>query len=182
MRRVVLSVALLASAASASDTQTALPAEGRAFGIGLGLGSASMSVGDETNRDFSASVVGRIGLDSRNRFLLMAELYPVGVTNPVADETARSLGVLLGFNLGGRVKLRPSLGWAFNSWSGSQKVEDTSSGPLLGLDVGPELRVSPKLSISTEAVLRFSGIEIEGNVRGGVIGVQVVASWRPSGR
>jgi hypothetical protein len=178
---VVLGAVLLASAASASEPQAGLPAAGRAFGLGFGLGSGSFSVGDETNRDFSASIVGRIGLDCRNRFLLMAELYPVGVTNPVADETARSFGLLVGLNLGDRVKLRPSLGWAFNSWSGSQKLENTSSGPLFGLDIGPEFRVNPRLTLSAEAVLRYTGIEIEGNVRGGIMGVQLVAAWRGSG-
>jgi hypothetical protein len=53
---------------------------------------------------------------------------------------------------------------------------------VLGLDLGPELRVNPRLSLSPEAVFRLSQIELEGNVRGGLIGVQVVASWRGSGR
>jgi hypothetical protein len=178
---LALAASLLAWGSFAS-AQVPPPAGGRAFGVGVGLGSASFSVGDETNRDLSASIVGRIGLDSRNRFLLMAELYPFGVTNPVADETARSLGLLFGFNLGGAVRVRPSLGWALHSWSGSQKVEDNSSGPLLGLDVGPEIRVSLKLSLSAEAVFRYAGIEMEGNVRAGVVGVQLVAAWRGSGR
>jgi hypothetical protein len=182
MRSLVLGAALLASTATATDAQTARPAEGRLFGMGLGLGSASFSVGDQTNREFSASVVGRIGIDSRNRVLLMGELYPVGVTNPVADETARSAGVLVGFNVGGRVKLRPSLGWAFHSWSGSQMVESTSSGLLLGLDLGTEFRLKPGLTLSAEVVFRYTSIELEGNVRGGVLGVQLVAAWRGSGQ
>lgn len=182
-RSLVLGVALLASGASAGDdAQTGQPAERRAFGIGVGLGSGSFSVGDETNRKFNAAIVGRLGLDARNRFLLMAELYPVGVTSPVADETARAVGFLLGFNLGGKVKVRPCLGWQFASWSGSEKIEDSSSGPLVGLDIGPEFRVNPRLSLSVEGVYRLTGVEIEGNVRAGYIGVQLMALWRGSGR
>jgi len=174
LRSVVLGTALLASAVSARGAQT----EGRLFGAGFGLGSAAFSVGDQTNRDFSASIVGRVGLDRGNHVLLMGELSPVGATNPVADETARSLGVLVGLNLGGRVKVRPSLGWAFHSWSGSQIVEGTSSGLLVGLDVGPEFRLHSGLTLSAEAVLRYTSIEFEGNVRIGVAGVQFVAAWR----
>jgi hypothetical protein len=173
LRPIVLGTAIVASAASASRAETG----GRLFAAGLGLGSASFSVGDQTNRDFSASIVGRVGLDRRNRVLLMGELYPVGATNPVADETARSLGVLVALDIGGRVKVRPSLGWAFHSWSGSQIVEGTSSGLLLGLDVGLEFPVHSGLTLSAETVLRYTSVELEGNVRARIVGVQLVAQW-----
>jgi hypothetical protein len=66
--------------------------------------------------------------------------------------------------------------------SGSEKIENSSSGPLVGLDVGPEFRLSPRFSIAVEGVYRYTGIEIEWNVRGGYVGVQLVALWRGSGR
>ena len=73
-------------------------------------------------------------------------------------------------------------GRLFGAGLGLQIVEGTSSGLLLGLDVGPEFRVKPGLTLSVEAVLRYTSIELEGNVRGGVLGVQLVAAWRGSGR
>jgi hypothetical protein len=184
MRRrvLLLGVAVVASAASAGHAETGQRGDGREFGIGLGAGSASMSVGDESKRTFGASIIGRIGLDSRNRVLLIAEFSPLGVDNPVADESFRAFNVLLGLSIGRSFKVRPSLGWQFRFWSGSQKVEGSDSGLVLGLDVGPEIRLNPKLSLSPEAVLRLSQIEFEGSVSGGFIGVQLVASWRGSGR
>ena len=181
-RVLVLSAVALASAASTSLAQTGQSETGRQFGIGLGLGAASMSVGDDRNWDFGASILGRFGLDSRNRFLVIVEFNPLGVGNPVADESFTALNLLLGFSIGKRFKVRPSLGWQFRSWSGSQQVEGSDSGLLLGMDVGPEFRVNARLSLSPEAVFRLSHIESEGDVSGGFVGVQIVASWRGAGR
>ena len=169
MRRpfLPLIVATVVLAASVGHAQTARQEEGRRFGLGLGLGSGSMSVGSETNRAFEASILARIGIDSRNRFLAMAELNPLGVGNPVGDESFRALNVLVGFNIGHRFKVRPCLGWQFRFWSGTQRVESSDSAPLFGVDIGPELQVNPGLTLSPEAVFRYSPIEIEGNVRGG---------------
>ena len=173
----VLGVALLASAASAGDAPSGPPAAGRAYGIGLGLGSGSMSVGDDRQSTFGASVLGRIGLDSRNRFLAVAEVNPLAVGSPVADEAFRAVNVLVAVSLGNRFKVRPSVGWQFRFWSGSQQVESSDSGPLIGLEAGPEFRVGPGLTLSPEFVFRASMVELEGSVGSQFIGVQLVASW-----
>lgn len=93
-RLLVLSVVVLASAAGASHAQTGQRGDGRELGIGLSLGAASMSVGDGRNWDFGASVLGRFSLDSRNRFLVIAEFNPLGVGDPVAGESFRAFNVL----------------------------------------------------------------------------------------
>lgn len=179
---VVLSVAVLASVAMASEAQQGQSGSGRAFGFGLGLGVAAMSVGDESNSTLGGSILGRVGLDSRNRFLLMAEFNPLRVDSPVLDESFRAINVLLAFSVGKSFKVRPGLGVQFRSWSGRERVESSDSGLLLGVDAGPELRVNQRLSISPEVVFRFSAIELEGSVGSRFIGVQLVASWRAAGR
>jgi hypothetical protein len=181
MRRglvAVLSMAVLASVATACEAQQRQSGSGRAFGFGLGLGAASMSVGGDSNSTLGASIVGRVGLDSRNRFLLATELNPLGVVSPVLDESFRAIDVLLAFSLGRSFKVRPGLGVQFRSWSGRERVEPGDFGLLLGVDAGPELRINGRLSISPEVVFRFSSIELEGSVDSRFIGAQLVASWR----
>jgi hypothetical protein len=150
---------------------------GRALGVGAILGLGSMSIGGDGRSSFVAGVSARIGLDSRNRFLLMAEVQPVGVRSPIADESFTAVNLLMGFGFGTSFKIRPVVGVQLRSWSGSQRVEARDAGLVLGVDAGPELRLTDTLSLSPEAVFRFSSIEVEGDVRSQLIGLQCVLSW-----
>jgi len=58
-------------------------------------------------------------------------------------------------------------------------VTDSDGGPVIGLDLGPELRLSDRVSISPELMVRLSLIEAEGNVNSKLFGFQCVVSWRP---
>ena len=177
----VFGLAVLASGAMAGEWALGHPRRGRAFGLGLGLGAAAISVGDDSNWALGASVQGRIGLDPGNRLLLMAEFNPLGTESPVLDESFRAVNVLLGFSVGKSFKVRPSLGAQFRSWSGRERVEARDIGVLVGVDVGPELRVDQRLSIAPGVSFRYSLVEVEGRVGSRFIGLQVVASWTAAG-
>ncbi len=179
LAQTVFIVTFVASAA-ADDAQQAQPGHGK--GLGLGLGRGAMSVGDETRSSFGASLLGHLSLDSRNRFILTAEVNPLKVSSPIIDESLRAINLLLGFNIGRSFRVRPGIGVQFRSWSGSQRVVPRDFGPLLGLDAGPQLRRGRRVSLSPEVVLRSSLIELEGGVGSSFIGVQLVASWRRAPR
>ncbi|HLA78298.1 MAG TPA: hypothetical protein VJU18_12015 [Vicinamibacteria bacterium] len=111
----------------------------------------------------------------------MAEFNPLGTESPVLDESFRAVNVLLGFSVGKSFKVRPSLGAQFRSWSGRERVEARDIGVLVGVDVGPELRVDQRLSIAPGVSFRYSLVEVEGRVGSRFIGLQVVASWTAAG-
>lgn len=176
---VVLSMAVLASVATTSEAaEQGPPGKRRAFGFGVGLGAAAMSVGSDSNSTLGASILGRVGIDSRNRFLVIAEFNPLRVGSPVLAESFRAINVLVAFGVGRSFKVRPGLGVQFRSWSGGERVEPSDSGLLLSVDGGPEFRRSDRFSLSPEIVFRWSVIEVEGSVGSRFIGLQVVASWK----
>jgi hypothetical protein len=179
---VLLSLACVTTVVTSGYAQQVRSGSGRVLGFGLGIGSGAMSVGDDTKAALGASAVGRLGIDSRSRFLLVAELQPLEVDNPVLDESFKDINVLLAFSLGNRFKVRPGLGIQFRSWSGSERVETSDAGLLLGLDAGPEFHLSERVSLSPELVFRFSIIEVEGSVGSRFIGLQFVASWKTAAR
>jgi hypothetical protein len=141
-----------------------------------------MSVGGSADATFVAGVVARVGLDSRNRLQLIGEYQPTRVSSAILDESYTAINVLAGYTLGKDVRVRPGIGWQFRSWSGSQRVTESDSGLLLGLDVGSELRLTDTLSLSPELVFRTSVIELEGSVSSTFVGVQCVLSWRRAPR
>lgn len=175
---LALGAAALAGGAQVGRAQEAPSPNQRAFGVGLGAGSAAMSVGSQRSTTPGLTIAGRLGIDARNRLLVIAEFSPAQVDSPVLQESFRAVNLLLAFGIGKSFKVRPGLGIQFRSWSGSERVTDNDATLLFALDAGPEFRVSPTLSISPEAVLRYSMIELEGSVGSRFIGVQLVASWR----
>lgn len=184
-RVVTMTLAALVVVGSATAQEGAAPRtpesdapEGRAFGVGLSLGAGRMGVGGSGRSSFVAGVVARVGLDSRNRYQLIGELHPMEVTSPIADESFTSANLLLGYGIGQRFKVRPIVGAQFRWWSGSQRVTASDWGLLLGLDAGPELRLSETVSLAPELVLRWSLIELEGSVGSSFVGAQCVVSWR----
>jgi len=185
LRVIALGLGSLLAAGSANPQDVAAPTpsvdtrpEGRALGVGVALGAGSMSVGDDSRTKFTAGIVARLGLDSRNRFQLIGEYYPTRVQSPVLTESFSSANVLLAFTFGRELKIRPLVGAQFRWWTGGQRVTDSDGGPVIGLDLGPELRLGDKVAISPELVLRLSLIEVEGDVTARLIGAQVVVSWR----
>jgi len=143
----------------------------RTLGYGIGLGSGSMSVGINSNSNFGLSLNGRIG----NHFLLMVEVNPLRVKSPVMDESFNAFNIILGPSFGETFRLRPCLGLQFRTWSGSKKVTNHDTGPLIGIDAGYEFYKSEKYSLLIEFVFRNSLIELEGSVTSKFIGFQIVA-------
>ena len=174
---MALGLAMLAPVATSSEAQQRPSGSGRALGLGVGLGVAGMSVGGDNNSVLAASVLGRVGIDSRNRFLLVAEFNPFEVDSPAAEESFRDVNVLVAVSLGRSFKVRPGLGVQFRWWSGTERVESSDSGLVLSVDAGPELRRSERFSLSPEILFRWSVIEVEGTVTSWLIGLQIVASW-----
>ncbi len=105
--RVVISLAVLATVTRAGEAQQRQSGNGRAFGFGIGLSAGTMLVGGESQTSFVASGIGGLGIDSRNRFLLMGEFNALEVDNPVGEESFRAIGVLVG---GGERQV--TFGWA----------------------------------------------------------------------
>lgn len=159
---------------------TANTASGRApvLGLGVSLGAGSMSVTGEREYSVVAGLVARIGLDSRNRFQLMGEFQPMSVSSPIIDEGFRAFNVAAGYTFGREVQVRPVIGMQFRAWSGSERVEASDVGLLVGVDLGRELQMSDAVSLSPELVLRWSLIEFEGSVSSSFVGLQCVVSWR----
>jgi hypothetical protein len=158
------------------------PLEGRAIGVGVSLGAGSMSVSGGSDYNFVAGLVARVGLDSRNRYQVIAEYQPTKVSSPIIDESFTAFNLMAGFTFGKTVKVRPVIGAQFRSWTGSERVEAYDSGLLVGLDLGRELRLSDTVSLSPELVLRYSLVELEGSVGSSFVGVQCVVSWRRGSR
>jgi hypothetical protein len=143
----------------------------RTFGCGVGIGIGSMSVGEKSSSNLGLSLNGRIG----RRFLLMVELNPRNVNNPVIDESFNAYNVILSISFFEPIKLRPGLGLQFRTWSGSKKVALSDTGPLFSFDVSFEILKSDKYSLAIEIYCRSSIIEFEGSVSSSFTGLQVVA-------
>jgi hypothetical protein len=154
----------------------------RAVGFGVGIGKGTMSVGDKSKFDQGASLHGRLGLSPGDHVLLMAEINPSRVTSPILDESFRAYNLLLALSLGKNLRLRPSLGVQFRSWSGSERVESSDLGPLFGLDLGYELKLAGNFSLFPEVIARCSVIQWDGGVNASFVGVQVVGSWKQRNR
>lgn len=150
----------------------------KAYGFGLGFGTGRMSVGSRTNSDFGIILLGRLGLDSRNRFLLVAEVNPLEVESPVMDEAFRAANILLARNIGRNFGVRPLVGLQLRFWSGEERVTSTDSGLAFGIDVGYEFRRTDGFSISPEIVYRFAMIEFEGSVTSSILAFQIVGMWK----
>ena len=174
----VIVSAFITLAGAIANAQEVRQRSERVFGFGLGFGTGRMSVGDKTNSNFGISLLGRVGIDSRNRFLLVAEINPLEVESPVLDESFRAFNILLSLNLGKSFKVRPTLGFQRRSWSGEERVTDTEIDIVLGIDVGYEFRRTENFSLSPEVVYRWTIIEFEGSVTSGFIGLQIVGSWK----
>jgi hypothetical protein len=152
--------------------------EGRAIGVGVSLGAGWMSVSGGSNESFVAGLVARVGLDSGNRFQVIAEHQPMKVTSPTIDESFTAFNVMAGYTFGETLKVRPVIGAQLRSWTGSERVEASDAGLIIGLDLGRELRLTDTVSLSPELVFRHSSIEVEGSVTSTFVGVQCVVSWR----
>ncbi|MGH7492224.1 MAG: hypothetical protein ACREOO_07505 [bacterium] len=177
---LVIVVFVTATALSNSNAiaQASSEEDPRAFGLGLSIGKGTMNVGDESKSNQVVSLHGRLGVSPGDHVLLMAEFNPTRVTSPILDESFQAYNLLFALSLGKSLRLRPSLGVQFRSWSGSERVESSDLGPLFGIDVGYELKLARNLSLSPELVARWAIIQFEGAVTSSFVGVQVVGSWK----
>ena len=64
----------------------------------------------------------------------------------------------------------------FRSWSGDETVEDTDIGFAIGAALGYEFRVTPRFSLTAEAVFRETAIEFEGSVGTSLLGLPPTVS------
>jgi len=173
-----LAVGPAAADEAAEQDERAVP-RGRALSVGAGIGPAAMTVSGETAGRVVPSLVARIGLDPANRFQLIGELQPNQVKSPIVDESFRAANLMAGVSFGHATRLRLLLGAQYRSWSGTQRVEAHDSGPLVGLDLGHEIRLGDRLSLTPELAFRASLVELEGGVSSRFLGIQCVLSWRP---
>lgn len=169
-----------AAADEGGDEQkrTGLP-RARALSLGVGIGPGTMAVAGHSAARFVPSLVARIGVDPGNRLQLIAELQPAQVKSPSADESFTATNLMVGVSLGQATRVRLGLGVQYRSWSGSQQVVAHDGGPLVGLDLGHEMRLSDRLSLTGELTFRSSLIELEGGVSSRFVGLDCVLSWRP---
>jgi hypothetical protein len=150
----------------------------RELALSVGCGSSAMSVGGDTRHTVTPSLSGRVGLDQRGRFVLIAEVQPAGVHSPIADEAFAAANLLAGASIGRSLRLRLVAGVQLRWWSGPQRVEASDAGPVVGADLGYVFRLSDRLTLAPELVWRGSVIELEGDVRDSYAGVQLALAWR----
>ena len=155
---------------------------------GAALGLARTSVGGETSTDVGPLLIGQLGVALSTRTDLTAGfvIQPYKAQNPVMDEAFTALytlaGVQVGFGGSHRTYLRPELGLAFRSWSGSDAFVSSETGLAVGLAVGREWPVGAKVGVAVEGFGRLSGADELSTVLFG-LGISVVpVGARPRGR
>ena len=129
----------------------------------MALGIASTSVSGRSSTDAGPLFNGQLGLVLSSRTDLTADLsvQPYKAQNPVRDEGFTAIYGLLGAQIGlgtlYRSYLRPELGVAFRSWSGSDVFVSSDAGPVAGLAFGREIPIGATLGLVPELFVRVSG-------------------------
>jgi hypothetical protein len=153
------------SVASATMLQAQVRRGAVQLRAGAALGLTRTSVGGETSTDFTPLLTGQLGVAVSSRTDLVVDLavQPSKAQNPVADEAFTAVYALAGVQLGRgesrRFYLRPELGLAFRSWSGSEVFVESETALAAGLAVGREWPIGGRLGLAVEGFLRFSGAD-----------------------
>lgn len=179
-RAIAMLAFLLILMSENAQTQERVSRQGLALGAGMGFGRAGITVGQQSNDQTGVAIHGRIGVGMSDHVLLLlaAEIQPFNVENPARAEAFSSFYLLpsLQIYLSDAFYLRPGIGLQFRSWSGEDPVAGSDSGPALGLALGHEFRLAPRLTLAPELVAHWALIEFEGNVTASFYGIQLAVS------
>ena len=100
-------------------------------------------------------------LSARSELALDLAVQPFEAQNPVRDEAYTAVyamvGVEIGLGAGHRAFVRPELGAAFRSWTGSNVWEASETGAAFGLLLGYGVPVGRTLGVVLEGGVRISG-------------------------
>lgn len=155
---------------------------------GVALAVASTSVGGHSSTDAGAVFSGQLGLvlSGRSEVTLDVAFQPFTAQNPVRSEAYTARYAILGFQVGlgesRRTYIRPELGVVSRSWSGDDVWVSSDTGPVLGIAVGHEGAVGPRLGLASELFLRLSGGDELGTALWGLSLSLVPVGARPRAR
>ena len=131
--------------------------------LGGAYGSAGTSVGGESSSNSGVVITGLVGmrLSARSELALDLAVQPFEAQNPVRDEAYTAVyamvGVEIGLGAGHRAFVRPELGAAFRSWTGSNVWEESETGAAFGLLLGYGIPAGSSLGVVLEGGVRVSG-------------------------
>lgn len=131
--------------------------------LGAAFGHASTSVSGASSSNDGALLTGLLGfpLSARTDLALDLVVQPFKAQNPARDEAYTTVYALLGVEIGldarHRVFVRPELGAAFRSWSGTSVSESSETGVALGLVLGYGLPLGRSIGVVLEGAARLSG-------------------------
>jgi hypothetical protein len=172
----VLALAAAFDATIAQAQQTARRVEGRLVpGVALQrgiFGDDSPRTGQETGITIGGQVVAR--RSGRFAWVFEGALQPNALRNPHFDETVSSLYLQFGPEFGRRVHVRPTVGIALQSWSGSRACGCFDAAPAAGVAVGVERAVGQAVRMTPEVFARGS---IGYGIFQSSMGVQVGVGW-----
>ena len=105
--------------------------------LGAGIARGGTSVGGETNSAFGPAFSLRAGVPDRPFGLVAAvDVQPFRVSHPYADEAFRIVYLVPSVQMKpGPVMIRGGVGLGFSSWSGSDRISASETGPALGAEV-----------------------------------------------
>jgi hypothetical protein len=176
---IVPALTLVAALNPAHAQAQPQPASGVEARLTAGVGRQYGVFGDDSPKDsqgVAPSVGGHLLARRSPRFAWVLEgtLHPAGLKNPHFDESVSSLYVQFGPEFGRRVHVRPAVGMAVQSWSGSRSCQcmdlALAGGVAAGTAhlVGAGVRVTPELfARGAMAVGAFTS----------AVGVQVGVGW-----
>jgi hypothetical protein len=123
------------------------------------------------------SVGGHVLARRSERFAWVFEgtLHPNGLQNPHFDENVSSLHLQFGPEFGHRVHVRPTLGIALQSWSGTRSCGCVGMALAGGIAGGSEHAVGSRVHIIPELFARAS---MATGVLTSAVGVQVGVGWK----
>lgn len=130
--------------------------------LALGVVSQGGIFGDDNPREQSA-IAPTIGGQVWKRFsaskalVFEGTLQPKGLQNPHFDEQVNVLSLQLGPELGRRLYVRPSGGFAMRLWSGSRSNGGIDFAPALGVAIGRRQAVGARYEASPEFFMRTTG-------------------------
>lgn len=150
---------------SQSSPDTLAKSSSTVLRIGVAAGAASTGVGGQNSTDAGIVLTGLVGfpISGRSDLALDLAIQPFEAQNPVRDEAYTTVYALAGLELGldarHRAFVRPELGAAFRSWSGSDVFTASETGVALGVALGYGIPVGRTLGLVFEGAVRVSGAD-----------------------
>jgi hypothetical protein len=146
--------------AAAAQMHAAAPAIRFAPGVSLQGGLFGDDDPEKADRQLGLSVSLQVrGQTTRRTGLSLETAFDlVGAPNPHLDETARTLHVLVGPEIGRTIYVRPAAGAALRLWSGPENESGPEFALTFGLAVGhrrPFGARGPGLEVATRAAISY---------------------------